>query len=108
MLRQTAVDIGGRRGAKKIPVSVSIGIAVFPDHGATAEQLLEAADDALYAAKEAGRDTYRLAEVTGDIAGQAAVVPSTGGTTAVPPVASAGKPGAPGGGPQPPRARRGR
>ncbi|MFG1989404.1 diguanylate cyclase [Actinoplanes sp. NPDC048988] len=45
-----------------IPVTVSIGVAVFPEHGAAAPQVLAAADAALYAAKRAGRDTYRLAE----------------------------------------------
>jgi PleD family two-component response regulator len=33
-----------------------------PEHGATAPRLLEVADDALYQAKAAGRDRYRLAE----------------------------------------------
>jgi two-component system, cell cycle response regulator len=46
----------------RVPISVSIGIAVFPNHGATAQAVLAAADDALYAAKNAGRDTYRLAD----------------------------------------------
>ncbi|MDP9814253.1 diguanylate cyclase [Spirilliplanes yamanashiensis] len=68
VIRGAAVEIGGRRGARAIPVSVSIGIAVYPEHGVTAGQLLEAADEALYAAKEAGRDTYRLAELGGDVA----------------------------------------
>ena len=45
-----------------IPVSVSIGVAVYPEHGGNAQQVLAAADPALYAAKRAGRDTYRLAE----------------------------------------------
>jgi len=44
-----------------VPVTVSIGIAVFPDHGGAGPQVLQAADDALYAAKAAGRDTYRVA-----------------------------------------------
>jgi len=44
-----------------VPVSVSIGVAVFPDHGATGAHVLQAADDALYAAKSAGRDTFRVA-----------------------------------------------
>jgi hypothetical protein len=48
--------------ALRVPVSVSIGIAVFPDHGLTAAAVLGAADDALYAAKAAGRDTYRIAQ----------------------------------------------
>src|SRR5205823_5015707 len=56
VIRGAGVDIGVRRGGggQHIAVSVSIGIAVYPDHGLTAGQLLEAADDALYAAKEAG------------------------------------------------------
>ncbi|XVU24884.1 diguanylate cyclase [Actinoplanes sp. CA-054009] len=49
-----------------IPVTVSIGVAVYPEHGAGAQQVLAAADAALYAAKRAGRDTYRLAEA-GDV-----------------------------------------
>jgi diguanylate cyclase (GGDEF)-like protein len=46
-----------------IPITVSIGVAVFPDHGDLAPDVLEAADAALYAAKNAGRDTYRIAPV---------------------------------------------
>ena len=49
------------RPVDRIPISVSIGVAVYPEHGGTAQQVLDAADDALYAAKRAGRDTYRLA-----------------------------------------------
>ncbi len=37
-------------------VTFSVGIACFPDHGTTAEQLLHTADLALYRAKAAGRD----------------------------------------------------
>ncbi len=36
--------------------SVSIGVSEYPRDGATAEELLKAADDALYQAKGAGRD----------------------------------------------------
>jgi diguanylate cyclase (GGDEF)-like protein len=46
----------------QIPMTVSIGVAVFPEHGETAQQVLAAADKALYQAKHAGRDTYRLAD----------------------------------------------
>jgi two-component system, cell cycle response regulator len=45
-----------------VPISVSIGVAVYPEHGENSPQVLAAADRALYAAKNAGRDTYRLAE----------------------------------------------
>jgi diguanylate cyclase (GGDEF)-like protein/PAS domain S-box-containing protein len=37
-------------------VTVSIGIAVFPQHGTTADELVHAADQALYRAKREGRD----------------------------------------------------
>jgi diguanylate cyclase (GGDEF)-like protein len=50
---------------RHIPVTVSIGIAVFPIHGATGAAVLEAADDALYAAKAGGRDTYKIAPDAG-------------------------------------------
>jgi diguanylate cyclase (GGDEF)-like protein len=43
------------------PVTVSVGVATFPDHAATASTLIAAADAALYAAKAAGRDTVALA-----------------------------------------------
>src|SRR2546423_736328 len=43
-----------------IPVTVSIGIAVFPEHGLTGMDVLGVADDALYAAKAAGRDTFQV------------------------------------------------
>ncbi len=46
-------------GADKQPLgrlTVSIGVAVCPDHASTAEALLEAADVALYRAKKSGRD----------------------------------------------------
>jgi len=48
-----------------IPVTVSIGIAVYPEHGPTGPAVLEIADDALYGAKAAGRDTFCLAELAG-------------------------------------------
>jgi diguanylate cyclase (GGDEF)-like protein/putative nucleotidyltransferase with HDIG domain len=39
-----------------VPITISFGVASFPDQGETFESLLGAADDALYAAKELGRD----------------------------------------------------
>jgi len=44
-----------------IPVTVSIGVAVMPRHAMTGSEVLDAADEALYAAKKAGRDTYVVA-----------------------------------------------
>ncbi|MCW2138460.1 diguanylate cyclase (GGDEF) domain-containing protein [Actinoplanes cyaneus] len=64
LVRDRPVQLDQRRPgvADRTSISVSIGIAVFPEHGETAQQVLDAADEALYAAKNAGRDTYRLAE----------------------------------------------
>lgn len=42
-----------------IPLTLSYGIAVYPHHAEDAETLLQAADEALYAAKKAGRDSVR-------------------------------------------------
>jgi GGDEF domain-containing protein len=35
---------------------VSLGAALYPDHGASGDELIRAADDALYKAKARGRD----------------------------------------------------
>ncbi len=51
----------GGEGEEPIAVTVSVGVAVFPEHGNSAATLLRRADEALYAAKDAGRDTWRLA-----------------------------------------------
>ncbi len=44
----------------RINVETSMGIALAPDNGDVAEQLLKTADLALYKAKSEGRNTYRL------------------------------------------------
>jgi diguanylate cyclase (GGDEF)-like protein len=43
-------------------ITASIGVAVYPEHGSTGPEVLEAADDAMYRAKAAGRDTWRMSE----------------------------------------------
>ncbi len=48
---RSPLSVGGR----SVTVSASVGIAMAPDHGATVGALLRAADDAMYAAKDAGR-----------------------------------------------------
>ena len=42
-------------------VTISIGMAIFPENGDDAVHLLKAADDALYGAKEHGRDKVIMA-----------------------------------------------
>jgi diguanylate cyclase (GGDEF)-like protein/PAS domain S-box-containing protein len=44
------------------PITVSAGVAAFPDHGKTSAALVHAADSALYRAKSEGRDRVRVAE----------------------------------------------
>jgi two-component system cell cycle response regulator len=45
----------------ELRVTVSVGIAVLGEHADTAAGAMAAADEALYAAKAAGRDTWRIA-----------------------------------------------
>ena len=42
-------------------VGTSIGIAIYPQHGTQALDLLKAADGAMYEAKQAGKNTFRFA-----------------------------------------------
>jgi diguanylate cyclase (GGDEF)-like protein len=42
-------------------ITLSIGVASFPDHGEDAEALLRAVDQALYRAKNEGRDQVVVA-----------------------------------------------
>ena len=44
------------------PVTLSLGVALYPAHGLEWEGILRAADAALYEAKRAGRDRVRLAD----------------------------------------------
>jgi diguanylate cyclase (GGDEF)-like protein len=43
-----------------VRLSVSIGVALFPEHGACAEELLACADAAMYEAKRRGGDRYLI------------------------------------------------
>ena len=47
-------------GLEVVRVDVTIGIAVFPEHGRTQDELIRAADVAMYEAKKAGRGRVTL------------------------------------------------
>ncbi len=49
-------DLGGAEGR----VSASIGIAVYPDDGQDVDNLIKAADGAMYDAKQSGKNAYRF------------------------------------------------
>jgi cyclic di-GMP phosphodiesterase Gmr len=49
-----------RQGLIEVYTSCSIGIAMYPDHGADLDSVVRSADIAMYVAKEAGRHTYRV------------------------------------------------
>jgi diguanylate cyclase (GGDEF)-like protein/PAS domain S-box-containing protein len=44
-------------------IGISLGIAVYPEHGESADALIAAADQALYAAKMGGRNLWQLAVI---------------------------------------------
>ncbi len=50
------LEIGGRR----VHVTTSVGIAVYPDDGLTPEALLKCADLAMYQAKQGGRNGFQV------------------------------------------------
>jgi diguanylate cyclase (GGDEF)-like protein/PAS domain S-box-containing protein len=47
-------------GFERRTIGLSIGIAVFPQDGESTDRLMKCADSAMYAAKHAGKNTYRF------------------------------------------------
>ena len=45
---------------KEVPFSISIGIALYPEHGKTYKELFRHADRALYSAKASGKNNYYI------------------------------------------------
>ncbi len=59
-LLKDALDTTYVSNDQSIPISGSIGIAVYPEAGLFYEQLMDSADKALYQAKELGKNNYQL------------------------------------------------
>jgi len=62
-IRAALESSGIHPGGSRKRVTVSIGLAMFPWHADSPESLLRAADEALYRAKDAGRNRVVVAEV---------------------------------------------
>ncbi len=60
-INQCLAEIGFSISGRQFRVSASIGVALFPQHGATVDDLLVSADLAMYHAKELGRGRPVLA-----------------------------------------------
>lgn len=61
-LRTAVADHAFEQAGKRFGVTISQGLAEWPRHGTTAEALIAAADRALYAAKERGRNRIVTAD----------------------------------------------
>ena len=57
-IQQQSVVVNGR----SIPTCASIGIAIFPEAGATVDEVLSQADLAMYRAKATGSNSYQLCD----------------------------------------------
>jgi diguanylate cyclase (GGDEF)-like protein len=73
-----------------VAVTVSVGVAGYPEHASTPDRLARLADAALYLAKRQGRNRVELAEpsVVAGTFDQAAGLGAPAGTTAPPPPAA--------------------
>lgn len=60
VVSEATVDAGRRA----LQVTVSVGVAAFPEAGVTADGLLARADEAMYRAKQAGRNRVEMASGT--------------------------------------------
>ena len=60
--RASFADLKIRHGELELSVTFSVGLATYPDHGASADSLMVSADQALYRAKALGRNRVEVAQ----------------------------------------------
>jgi len=58
----SVVEVPVRADGRQLSVTPSIGVAMFPEHGDTAADLIQHADTAMYLAKAKGRANYQFFE----------------------------------------------
>ena len=62
-VRQAVEAVSVRYGEKSLPrITISVGVAHYPAHGTIPQDLMRAADDALYMAKDKGRNQVQVSE----------------------------------------------
>jgi diguanylate cyclase (GGDEF)-like protein len=57
LIRETPFILSG----KQIHITLSIGVACYPEHAKTKEKILQKADEAMYSGKNLSRNTVYLA-----------------------------------------------
>ncbi len=73
VLRQAVRDVRLEYGGQPVgTITISVGIGMYPQHGAHGDELLRSADEALYRAKQAGRDAVVMAGRNGQPAASGA------------------------------------
>ncbi len=65
---QAAADPVTLEGGLTLQVSASLGVTLFPQDAVDAEQLMRHADQAMYQAKQAGKNRYHLFDIANDAA----------------------------------------
>jgi diguanylate cyclase (GGDEF)-like protein len=55
-IRQSVAEMVVRTGGQDIPTSLSIGVVSYPEDGQTADELMIAADEAMYSSKRLGKN----------------------------------------------------
>ncbi|MCP3887309.1 MAG: GGDEF domain-containing protein [Desulfobulbaceae bacterium] len=61
LLKEVANVISIAHNNEKLGITISIGVATSPEHGTSRDTLLKSADEALYRAKENGRNRVECA-----------------------------------------------
>lgn len=64
-LRRAVADTPFQHDGLSVPLTVSIGVVLYPEQGATPEELLASADGAMYAAKTSGGNAFRGERLAG-------------------------------------------